>query len=101
MSTPDDRQKSREVESVTRPAVEGSFAAPVIYFDEVETIGVANGVGQVMLSAMVPDLGPNGTVANKRIVVAHLRGSPHAMNELHKAIGKLALLASGTSGRKN
>lgn len=80
------------------PAVFGSDAAPVIYFDNVAVYGLNNGVVQLELTCnqLVPNDPNVGGVKTKHVVIAHLRGGIAAAAQLHDAIERAVALAEAT-----
>lgn len=87
-----------QIEAVT---LEGGASAPILYFDEVPAVGVGGGVGRLVLSALVQDVGPDGQLHTRKVVVAHLRGSAAAFHQLRDAIGSMDLLAVPTGEARN
>ena len=82
-------------------AVEGAIGAPILYFDEISAVGVGGGVGRVLLSAFVQEVGPDGELHTRKIAVAHLRANAVAFRRLRDAIGQMELLAAPTGSAAN
>src|SRR5438045_3395412 len=79
-------------------AIGGSDAAPVIYFDGVVAYGVNNGTLQLELATncLVPsDINPQ-SVRTRILMVAHLRSSRLAAEQLAQAIIKALELDNPT-----
>lgn len=89
---------SAESEAVT---VEGAISAPILYFDEVPTLGFGSGIGRLVLTALVQEVGPDGQLHTRKVAVAHLRGSASAFHLLREAIGKMELLSAPTPETAN
>ena len=87
-----------ESEAVT---VEGAISAPILFFDEVPTLGFGGGIGRLTLTALVQEVGPDGQLHTRKVAVAHLRGSGTAFHLLREAIGKMELLAAPTGDVQN
>ncbi len=78
----DDDQNSNPQDQPMERAVE----APIIWFDGVPIYGASAAGGRITLETIVQDLGPNGTVSNRRVAVAHLRFGFQALESLERAI---------------
>lgn len=79
------------VPASTQPAVFGSDAAPVIYFDGVVAFGICNGVIQLELAAnhLVPVSLDGTKVKVKHVIAVHLRCSPDTATNLMEVIEKM------------
>ncbi|GJD88215.1 hypothetical protein BHAOGJBA_1728 [Methylobacterium hispanicum] len=75
--------------------MEGSATAPIISFDEAPVFGLVPGIGRVTLAAYVQDYRPDGSVFQRQVAVAHLRGNANAYTALANAIAGMALLDAG------
>lgn len=88
-----------------RIPLEGSSTAPVLVFDGAPMLGLIEGMGRISLDVLVHDEMPDGTVVNRRVVVAHLRGNRIAFESLRSAINQLEFMAQpveqGESGKPN
>lgn len=73
--------------------------APFIFFENAAAFGFTNGVVNLTLSANCTFIGPDGTVQNKQVVVAYLRGNIPAALSLRGAIDNALLLAAPTDPR--
>lgn len=82
-------------------ALEGAVDAPILYFDEVPALGYGSGIGRLVLSALVQEVGQDGQLHTRKVAVAHLRGSATAFHLLRDAISKMDLLSVPTSGAQN
>lgn len=96
--TPKKPLSPAESEAVT---VEGAIGAPILYFDEISAVGVGGGVGRILLSAFVQEVGPDGELHTRKVAVAHLRANGVAFHRLKDAIGQMELLAAPASGGTN
>ena len=68
--------------------------APFIYFEIAPTLGHANGVINVTLTAGRAYPGKDETIINEQVVVAYLRGNVPAFMSLRQAINDAMLLAA-------
>jgi hypothetical protein len=74
--------------------VSDAHCAPFIFFENVAAFGHTNGVISLTLSANRTLIGSNGTVINKQIITAHLRGNIPAAIALRDALNQALLLAT-------
>lgn len=81
--------------------VEGAIGAPILYFDDISAVGVGGGVGRILLSAFVQEVGSDGELHTRKVAVAHLRANGVAFRRLRDAIGQMELLAAPTGGAAN
>lgn len=74
-----------------QPAVFGSDAAPVIYFDGIVAFGIRNGVMQLELAVaeLVPVTLDGTKVKVKTVITAHLRCAPDVATNLMEVIEKM------------
>lgn len=95
---------SRPVETI--PSVQdelsalGSANAPFLYFDIAATYGFNNGIANITLEA-IRHLSVGGSVMQDRVVVAHMRMGPLALQSLKQAIAGIELLAIPAEGGKS
>lgn len=78
--------------------VEGALTAPIVFFDDAPAFAIIGGVGRVQLSAYVNEVGQDGNVFTRKVVVAHLRGNHAAFASLKGAINGMELLATPAEG---
>jgi hypothetical protein len=69
-----------------------SANAPFIYFDGAPTFGFTEGIANITLEAL-RYVHANGKLVSDKVIVAHLRMSPHGLLRLKGAIEGVALLA--------
>ncbi|MER2267175.1 hypothetical protein [Methylobacterium oxalidis] len=81
--------------------LEGALDAPIIYFDEAPIFGTGNGVGRILLTAIVQDIATDGTLIGHRKVVAQLRGSAAAFEQLRTALDRMAAMSEAPGSTKN
>jgi hypothetical protein len=76
--------------------------APVVFFDQIPTFGVNNGVVSMMLtlSVFVPAESGEARVETKHRAVGHIRCSPAAAVALRDTLDRALLLAAETKGGK-
>jgi hypothetical protein len=80
----------------------GSVHAPFLYFEEVTTFGVMNGMFRITLEAARLYVGTHGELVVDRVAVAHLRMNREAALALKAALeGTLLLATPMTSDAKN
>jgi len=68
--------------------VHGTFEAPIIYFDEIQSVGRNNAGVSVTLVARVIVPSEEGQAQPAQRVVAHLRCSAASAKQLHDALQK-------------
>src|SRR3712207_5668642 len=70
-----------------------SANAPFIYFDAASTYGYSEGVANITLEAF-RNMSVGGRVVRDRVIVAHLRMSLQAAQDLRTALDGVLLMAS-------
>jgi hypothetical protein len=82
-----------EHEQRTQPILPGSLEAPVILWDSIQAMGIADGLAHMTLclGRSLPD--GSGNVVETSTTVAHLRMSFRALAALGEAIAKIDLIA--------
>lgn len=87
-----------DVESAGIP---GAFKAPVIPWDSIQAMGIADGLAHMTLclSLSIPD--GHGGVADRSAAVAHLRMSFRTLAILKDAIAKIELMAQPAASSRN
>lgn len=88
-------------EVAAAPQVEGSVEAPVLFFEDAPISGSARGIGGIMLSTTVQDVGPDGMLRSRRVAVAHLRADRSAYAALRNALERMELMMAPTAGAGN
>lgn len=84
-------------EQKASPVIKGALAAPILYFDAAPTLGVANAIIEVDLSARFLNLYKDGKVVGDSVCIAHLRCGIDAAVSLRQALDK-ALKIAGYEG---
>ena len=86
---------------VERAGIPGAFDAPVMLWDSIQAMGIADGLAHMTLclSLSIPD--GHGGVADRSVAVAHLRMSFRALEGLKDAIAKIELMARPAAGSRN
>lgn len=82
-----------------QPILPGSLEAPVILWDSIQAMGIADGLAHMTLclGRSLPD--GNGGVIETATTVAHLRMSFRALEQLRAAIAKIDQIAKAVSER--
>src|SRR4051812_728130 len=63
--------------------------APLIFFEDASAAGMSGGVGRILLTAQMHEIGADGQVVMRRATIAHLRGNMQALASLRDLITKL------------
>ena len=92
----DRRAPEREMMLRDDKALPGAYEAPVILWDSIQAMGIADGLAHMTLcvSLSIPD--GTGGVNDQSAAVAHLRMSTRALGVLKEAIAKIELMAKLT-----
>lgn len=84
----DDNNKAVKAFSTLAGGVEIGNA-PLVFFEDASAAGMSGGVGRILLTAQLHEIGADGQVAVRRATIAHLRGSMQALATLRDLITKL------------
>jgi len=97
-----------EIHSGVHPAnqgmaleVEGAVEAPILFFDDAPALGAVQGVGRILLCALVQDVRADGTVFARKKAVAQLRGNYIAFDQLRAAINQIEQMITPPAGPAN
>ncbi|MGU3538412.1 hypothetical protein [Methylobacterium sp. A54F] len=81
--------------------VEGAIDAPILFFDDSPALGFGGGVFRMMLCTLIQDVDADGTLIQRKKVVAHLRGSGQAFEKLRRAIDAMEAMVAKPEGPAN
>ena len=82
------------------PAAQGGLNAPILFFDAAPVCGLRQGVFSLVLETFVQDV-EGEALANRRVVVGHLRTTVEGLRSLKAAIAKVELMAAKPAGGTN
>ena len=89
------------VDNSNPPHVEHMLDSPIVYFDQVPTLGVHAGVVSMTLAVHIGEPKTATETKDHIVAVGHLRFPIAALAHLRGALDKVALMVAPTTGASN